>query len=65
MSLFDVIKYPISNPPKMSELSALPKDLFDKISDRQVVVTETSSCTTTYRVPREVMIEEILKYEPI
>ena len=29
MSLFDVLKYPISDPPKLSELAALPTDLFN------------------------------------
>lgn len=28
MSLFDVIKYPISNPPTKDELEALPNDLY-------------------------------------
>jgi hypothetical protein len=27
MSLFDVIKYPISNPPTLSELAALPRNI--------------------------------------
>ena len=30
MSLFDVIKYPISTPPTVEQLSALPKDLFSR-----------------------------------
>jgi hypothetical protein len=29
MSIFAVIKYPISNCPTVEELAALPKDLFD------------------------------------
>ena len=30
MSLFDVIRYPISDKPTPSELCALPKDLFEQ-----------------------------------
>ena len=30
MSLFDVIKYPISNPPSMDELRAIPDEVLDK-----------------------------------
>jgi len=30
MSLFDVIRYPISNPPTKEELWALPPDLFNE-----------------------------------
>lgn len=30
MSLFDVIRYPISDPPTEKELSALPEDLYYK-----------------------------------
>jgi len=33
MSLFDVIKYPISHPPTVEELSALPEDLYIKWRD--------------------------------
>lgn len=33
MSLFDVIKYPISIPPTQEELSALPDKLFNKWID--------------------------------
>jgi hypothetical protein len=30
MSLFDVLKYPISNPPTLQELEALPVVIFDR-----------------------------------
>ena len=30
MSIFDVIKYPISEPPKVSELKALPPEIFNE-----------------------------------
>jgi hypothetical protein len=33
MSLFDVIKYPISDIPTVEELEALPKDIWDKWID--------------------------------
>lgn len=29
MSLFDVIKYPISDPPTKEELAAIPNEIFD------------------------------------
>ena len=30
MSIFDVIRYPLSHPPTAEELSRLPEDLFEK-----------------------------------
>jgi len=42
MSLFDVIKYPLSNPLKYSEIEALPKDIVIKWTDNYMAFRDTS-----------------------
>lgn len=42
MNIFNVIKYPISNPPKVEELEALPKNIFKTWVNRHFSVTMRS-----------------------
>jgi len=34
MSLFDVLKYPLSNPPTIAELEAIPSEIFELLHSR-------------------------------
>ncbi len=43
MSLFDVIRYPISTPPTLEELHQLPNDLYKDWSDVVIAVMFTNA----------------------
>ena len=47
MSLFDVIKYPISTPPTTEELEALPHELFQKWLESACPGVDVSGVTPT------------------
>ena len=48
MSLFDVIRYPISDIPKEEELNALPRDLYNKIATKMRLKIDMQKKTHYY-----------------
>jgi hypothetical protein len=59
MSIFDVIRYPISWPPAVEELDAIPKPLYDRWA-REVYTYEDN---TSYKEKIQVLRDMIKEYD--
>jgi len=60
MSLFDVIKYPITDIYKEEELQRLPKDLFDSWAEFVGIASTGDSSRVSYNNNRSALIQYLL-----
>jgi len=57
MTLFHVIKYPISSPVRLEDLWSIPDEIFNYIYDKHMGDIDIV-------ITREVMVKGLLEYDP-